>query len=382
MKTIGLVEEAAEHRIRLHSKPLMGHAEHYLAELAMHMTGQGATRVLEKEARAIVNSVSTNLREEGQIAGVPEPALVLNALCDHHVLERLNYEPGTLAFEHQQFQELYAALRLKRRLSELVESDNKVWDRKFAKDYINDLKWEEPLRMIAEQIGVLSLDAAGVGEIGLGKRLVEVTLTVAPIFAAELSLLCGQLVWNEVRTAIAHRLRSWYETKDENHRQCALAGMLATGSGDFVDIILPLVTSDDSQVRLSTYRAGIGFHPANLGTDWQSVVKGWSEERRVEFVSVLALHGSNTERFAVIETFARSDPSPKVRAEASHELIWTGSARVFGRVLEALDEEAFRLVVQELDTRNIPVALRARGLGAESRTICGASKSAQNPVSG
>src|SRR6185503_6123397 len=108
-------------------------------------------------------------------------------------------------------------------------------------------------------------------------------------------------------------------------------------------------------------------HPASLGTDWRRVVDGWSEEARIEFVSEVALHGSNIERFDIVEDFARTDPSPKVRAEASHGLIWTGSARILGRVLGALDDQAFELVVQQLDARNIPSSLRNRALGVWQR---------------
>lgn len=376
-ETIRLLEEAEEHRNHLHSDPLRGHVEDYLAELAMQMTGQSATRVSEREARSIASSVSTRLRDDGQIASLPEPALVLNALCDHHVLERLNYQPDTLSFEHQQFQELYAALRLRRCLSELVEADNKDWDREFAKDYVNDPKWEEPLRMIAEEIGVLSLAAAGGVELALGKRLVEVALTVDPIFAAELSRLSGGLVWKEVRIAVGERLRSWYNANDENHRQCALAGMLASGSDDFADIILPLLTSNDSQVRLGTYRAGTEFHPTTLGRNWRTIVNSWSEKARAEFVSELALHGSNIDRFAVIDSFALTDPSPKVRAEACHGLIWTGLVRVLPRVLEALDDEAFEQVAQELDARSIPRSVRPRALAAWQRLL----EKSTNPAS-
>lgn len=365
-EVIRLMEGSDAHQNDLQAEPLTGGADHYLAELAVQMTELGTTIVLEDEARPIAKRVSIRLKDEGQIERLPEPRDVLVALSSHHVLERLIDQPDTFRFEHQQFQELYAALFLKRHVLDLVATNTEEQDRAFTGSYVNDPKWEEAIRMLAEDIGVTSRDTifpqAQAESIVVGKRLVEVTLTVDPIFAAELSRLCGELVWKEVRTAIGERLRSWYSTNDESHRQCALAGMLASGSGDFVDIIRRLLTSDDSQVRLGTYRAGTEFHPTVLGEDWRNVVNGWSEERRIEFVSVLALHGSNTERFAVIETFARTDPSPKVRAAASHDLIWTGSARVFGGVLEALDEEAFKLVVQELDTRNIPLVLRERAL--------------------
>lgn len=368
-ETTRLLEEAEEHRHFLQGEPLGGRSEDYLAELATQMTGQRTTRISEPSARSIVNGVSIELRETGLITEIPEPRLLLDALCDHHVLERLNYKPDALSFEHQQFQELYAAVSLQNCLSGIVQSDKRELDQAFTRDYINEPKWEEPLRMIAEQIGVLSLEPNGAAEVALGERLVQMALAVDPIFAAELSRLCGRLVWQKVRAAAGHRLRSWYAVDQEEHRQGALAAMIATGSDDFKDIILPRLKSDNSQVRLGTYRAGAEFHPNVLGDDWLAIVNGWSEEARKEFISVLAIHGSGYERFETIERFARTDPSPKVRADAAHELVWSGSRRILWPALEALDDAAFELVVEDLDTHNIPPSLHERALAVRERLV-------------
>ena len=149
----------------------------------------------------------------------------------------------------------------KRQLEELVQSINQDQNREFIKQYVNEPSWEEPLRMIAEEIGMQSVEThMGNDVVKAGKLLIEIVLSVDPIFAADLSRLGGNVIWKQVRTAVARRLRSWYAIDDDKHRQCALAGMLASGSDDFSDIILPLLASDDQQVRLSTYRAGKEFH--------------------------------------------------------------------------------------------------------------------------
>ena len=46
------------------------------------------------------------------------------------------------------------------------------------------------------------------------------------------------------------RLRQWYDVPDARHKQCALAAMLATGSDDFKDVVVPLLTDPNDQVRL------------------------------------------------------------------------------------------------------------------------------------
>jgi hypothetical protein len=362
-----LLEQSDEHRSYLQTAPLTGHAHRYLAELAIQLTTRGDTTIAEEEARTIANTVSVRLKDAGQFATVPEPGSVLNTLCAHHVLERLDYPSGAFRFEHQQIQEFYAALLLKRELWVLVEKDNQDRKREFAKQYVNKPAWEEPLRMVAEEIGVRSAEKSGdLDVVRAGKRLIEMALSVDPIFAGEISRLCGQLVWKEIRNIVGERLRSWYGVVDESHRQCALAGMIASGSDDFIDIILPLLTSGDQQVRLRTYRAGTEFHLSSLGPEWRNIVKGWKEDARIEFVSEVTWHRWMPE---IVEDFALSDPSPRVRAAAVQALSWVGSGHDIGKLLEALDEEAFNQAVQKMDAEDIPLSLHSRALALYQKLL-------------
>jgi hypothetical protein len=100
-----LLEKSDEHRSYLLAAPLMGQARYYLTELAIQLTKRGDTTITEEEARTIVNTASHRLRDAGHIATLPEPASILNTLCAHHVLERLDYPSDAFRFEHQQFQD-------------------------------------------------------------------------------------------------------------------------------------------------------------------------------------------------------------------------------------------------------------------------------------
>jgi hypothetical protein len=275
-------------------------------------------------------------------------------------LEITDYPSVAYQFEHQQFQEFFSALLLRRNLKELVRNNNQEQNRAFAEQYVNLPVWGEPLRMVAEEIGARTIEAPDDADaINVGKTLIEIALTVDPVFAADLSRLCGTTVWREVRHAVGERLRSWYQAPDEHNKQCALAGMLATGSDDFKDIILPLVTSDDQQVRLSTYRAGTEFYVSSLGKGWEGLVREWNEDARIEFVDELTLYRWRPE---IAETFALADPSIRVKAEAIRALSWVGTHRETAKLLEALDEEDFEAVIQKLAVEIIPTPLKSRAL--------------------
>lgn len=364
---IGLVERSDEHRHHLECLPLGRHGRDYLAELASQMTKEGKVTIEESLARSVVHSVSRRLNAAGQIAQPREPDAILSVLCAHHILERLDYSSVTFRFQHQQFQEFLAAVEVKGQLFDLISSDVPDRDRCFARDYINQPAWEEPLRMIAEEIGDLSVESSGaVDRVSAGRRLIELALDIDPIFAADLSRLCGEVVWREVRTAVGERLRAWYAAGNAQHRQCALAGMLASGSDEFTDILLPLLRNSNQQVRLETYRAWGEFHVSSLGGNWESIVGGWQEEQRADFVREVV-----QERWMayIAEDFALSDPSTEVRAAALHALRWAGADMALAHVLAASDSLTFRRALQEGLLDPLPKSLRARTVATHEASL-------------
>ena len=180
-----------------------------------------------------------------------------------------------------------------------------------------------------------------------------------PVFAAELSYLCGPLVWKAVGTNLGRRLRSLYGFDNPPYRNIALAAMLATGSDDFTDILVPLLTNADQQVRLATYRVGPDFHPSSLGPRWQQIVESWPEEMRGEFVSELTTHYGLVE---VASAFARSDPSADVKIEAIRDLAWIGQHHEAAELLQAMTDTEFGQALRKLYREEIPSKLQARAI--------------------
>ncbi len=355
-----LAEQGEEHQGHLATAPLYGHGREYLTALAMRMMSAGAVAIEEPNARRIIHEVGIALNTAGQIANLPQPAAILGTLTAHHLLERIDYPAIAFRFEHQQFQEFLAAAELGKRLRETIRRDDPESTSEYARTYIDLPTWEEPLRMIAEEIGVPSADAGGETEaLAVGARLIQMTLTVDPVFAASLSQLCGPGVWNAVRQPLGTRLRAWRQVTDENHQGCALAGMMASGSNDFMDVLVPLLTSDDPQVRLRAYRSWRVFHVSSLGPDWRRVVGAWREESRVDFVSELRHAGSMS---AILEEFASTDPSSNVRDEALQSLSWLGETDAVTRVMTTLNDEEFAQILSKRVLVDVPDELKPHAL--------------------
>jgi hypothetical protein len=352
-----LQEKRDEHRNALQIAPIFGRQTEYLQPLATEMTRRGAVSLSEAGARAVIATVVRDLVERGQIEQVGAPA-VLAALTAHHVLVRVDYPQTEYQFEHQQLQEYYAALEVRARLFGLSDEAEAV--RRFTVDYVNDPAWAEPLRMIAETLSEATDDAGTAGRNRrAGERLVGMAVVVDLVFAGELAQLCGSAVWNEVRTEVNGRLRSLYALRDSNYRQVALAGMLATGAADFGDIIIPLLSGQDQQARLRTYRLWPDLQPSSLGQDWREQVRGWSDEARADFVSELLHHRLDTE----IAAFAAEDRSIAVKTAAASALMWTGSDDALERVLESMNAQTFEEIARKNADR-MPPALRPKAVAA------------------
>jgi cation transport regulator ChaC len=350
-----LMESAPEHSVHLASPPLSGFQQLYLGALAAQMTARGAVSVPDADARAIVHTVAQRLYDTHQITPLPAPVDVLTGLCAHHVLERLQYPAIAFRFTHQQFQELYAGVDIKRQLLQIVVRNREDERRDFTATYVNAPAWAEPLRMIAETIGVQVDDAtADQREVQAGRALVEMGAAVDLVFAAELACMCGPLVWRAAGPALTERLRAWHAVTNESHRNCALAGMLATGSDDFRDILLPLLSSADQQIRLATYRSWPDMSLRSLGPDWRKELASWAEDARADFVGEMLFH-----RFdADLAAFAAADISPKVKQSAVSGLSWRGSDEALTQVLESMDAQTFDSAARGSAGERFPEALR------------------------
>ncbi|MBN9662263.1 MAG: hypothetical protein J0H49_28960 [Acidobacteria bacterium] len=355
---IEMMEQSEAHSAHLQGPPLWGHAEQYLRELALQLVGRGDVIIGAADARSVCHTVSDRLKHDQQLEHSPESADILKTLCAHHILERIEYPVAGFRFEHQQFQEYYAALMVQEKLAELVAEKDANRREAFNATYINEPAWDEPLALAAEDFGSTGDHATSVESASV---LIDGALRVDPLFAARLARLCGPAHSQQLRSELGKRLRLLYAADNPHYRQLAIAAMLATGWDDFIDILIPLLIHSDQQIRLGTYRAGSDFYPSCLGANWWHVVSGWQERFRGEFVSELALHHGRTE---VALAFARSDPSVTVKIEAVRLLAWMGQYPDVAGLLQAMNDSEFRQMVTRLELEEIPSHLHSRARAA------------------
>lgn len=348
-----LMEASETHQAALSDTPLSGFARSFLQIIAKELVASGGVQIQDAKARAIVSRVSRTLQEAGQIETLPDPGEVLTALSSHHVMERAAYPDVTYTFFHQQFQELFAALQLKEELSILgAGAEDRLG---FVTAYVNQPAWTQPLEMLADFIG--KTHDATQSMIAEGVALVEMALPVDAVFAAGLGRLCGTAVWKRVSDIVGKRLRELYARPQRLHREIGLAGMVASGSEDFNDVLLPLLTSESPNSRMEVFRTGERFHVSSIGANWRDSVAQWSEEARASFVSEMLHYGQTNSE---IGNFALADPSAAVQKAFLSHVWWEMPSEELTRLSTTLSEVHFRDLVVGMPTEYIPPQLRTR----------------------
>lgn len=349
-QVLDLHEQQEEHRNFLQAAPTFGRHADYLVALAFEMTGRGAVSLTDADARAVAAEVSRGLVNRGQIEQAGGPG-ILATLTAHHVLERIDYPRAAVQFAHHQFQEFYASRNLYARLFDLRDDDGEAIDR-FLADYVNDPAWAEALRLVAETLGGAS-DNVDDDVRRSGQTLVQMALSVELVFAAELAQLCGSVAWRETAAVVGERLRGVYAMSAAGFRNHSLAAMVATGSDEFRDVVVPLLSGEDEQARLRTLRLWPDIQVSSLGADWRETLRGWSEEARATFVSEM-LHNRVDDALAA---FAANDDSAAVKRSAAHGLMWNRSDEALVVVLKSMDTDTFEEVARQ-NADLMPDALR------------------------
>ena len=246
---------------------------------------------------------------------------------------------------------------LEARVGEIVATGKGRND--FAARYVNEPAWTLPVEMLAEFIGRHTDDEPLANAVAMGQALVEMALPLDAVFAAKLARLCGSEVWGVTRKALGTRLRQLWQSSFSQHREIALAAMVASGSEDFRDILEPLLSSEDPNLQLGPYRTGEPFEVASLGGAWEEKVNRWPEEARASFVAEMM---QRTPAPAEIVAFALQDSSPRVRKSLLSFIWWGMSPEEISRFAQTLDEANFKELIAGMHSSELPPSMHRRAL--------------------
>lgn len=333
-------EQLPEHAPALAAEPIKGYSQDYLAALATEMTSRGRVSLFQADACRVISALSASLVTSGLRASSPEPLDVLKGLCAHHLLEEISYPEGAFRFSHQQFQESFGATALRARATSVLEDSDATKIILFQSEIIDLPVWEESLSLLAERLGAQGDEEAAT----IVSALVEWAVQVDLVFAARLCGISGPVAENMLIDVLEPVLRRWYCESSSAHRACAIAAMVATGSGRFTDILWGLLEDENRDIRVTAFDAAGPIELSVLGDGWKNRVDAWPSDRRIEFIDTVG-HSGSQDGVDLACDFAVNDPDIKVRLRALNVFWFEGSRAKFMGALEAIDDDTFRSTV-------------------------------------
>ncbi len=275
------VETNDDHRPALAAAPCHGFHRAYLAEIAATMTRRGRTTLTGPEVHSAIAECNRRLRGAGHLSAHGTSTAIADCLVRHHVLVLSPAGDGSHSFVHQQFQERFAADWLLDRIRELATTSDAPGILRFQQEILNFPQWGEALAFAVE-------DLVASGSLDLASALVRWTMPVDLVAAAELAGVGGPALWARVGADLAGALRGWYARDGLAHQDCALAGMVATGSPDFSDVIWPILESADEQAFFRPLRAYAVFRTSCLGPGWPDRLVRLSARRQEIFLGEMS----------------------------------------------------------------------------------------------
>lgn len=225
-------ERAPEHAETLQTV-LLGCHTSVLRALARHLNTVSSTAMAEADARRIVAEALNELRQQGQITATPEPSAVLDVLTSHHVLMRSSSGSGTIAFQHQQFQEWYASYDVADLMRRSAGGDSGA-EIQLRAAVIDQPVWEESVLFAVERV---SRENGGAPVVA---RAVRLALGIDPMLAAEMIYRSGLGVWEAVRIEVMSFVGRWHKPNTVDR---AVRFMIMTGRPEFAPQIWPLANA-------------------------------------------------------------------------------------------------------------------------------------------
>jgi hypothetical protein len=331
--------ETAPARMEALERDTLGQHTRLLAGLAVEANRDANTVISNSNANWTVSSVLLRLSDEGQIqiGGAPQPRSIVDRLVAAHLLVRAAGTDGAVSFQHQLFQEWYAAAEVENLMLQAAAGDAEA-RRRLRQEVLNWSSWEESILFACDRLS--RADEAGVQAVAAA---VNDTLGIDPILAAAMLDRAADAVWLRVRERVLKFVNRWHTPGTFSR---AIRFMVASGKAEFAHLIWPLVSNADDQIQFETFRAADRFRPAVLGPDREARLRALpAPQRKVALSEIVSYSGFDGMELAT--TIASSDPDPEVVVAVVQSLEFRRGDRHVNRILQVAPDPLWKALGRE-----------------------------------
>ena len=328
--------ERAPARIERLERDTLGQHRTLLVDLAAAANRAGNTALLEANVSRVVTDTMRRLSEDGVIGVPPQPRTVIAGLVGAHLLVRGAGDEGTIAFQHQVFQEWYASAEVEALMVQAAGGDAAA-RRQLREEILNWQSWEESVLFACERLS--RQDAADADAVAAA---IEDILGIDPILAAEMIYRSAEAPWLRVRDRVRRFVTRWHRAGDVDR---AVRFMIASGKPEFADLVWPLISNANDQIQLGAFRAADRFRTGVLGPDGEARLRGLTARQREIALSEIA-HQSGYDGMELAARLATNDPEPEVVVKVVEALAFRRGDRHVNRILQAAPEAVWQAVAK------------------------------------
>ena len=335
-------ESAPEKAVPLRDQ-LQGVHREILAVLAGTANTSGTTALTEEQARNSVAVAVGQLQARNQLTVPLQPATVLDALVNSHLLVRTS-AGGNIAFQHQQFQEWYASFYVEQLILDATQGDADA-GQALRESVLDRIAWEESILFACERLS--HRDHNGAAAVA---RTITDTLGIDPLLAASMIQRSASDVWLSVREQVMNVIRRWHTP---GHADRALKFMLITGKADFAREVWPFLEHQDSQVSLHALRLADPFQPSVLGTEAAERLSALPDAQRGEVLAEIA-DQSGYDGMDLVTDIASKDSNAQVVVNVLEALESRGAMHHVTSILSHANDAVWEELAKRRNVRDLP----------------------------
>jgi hypothetical protein len=329
--------ESAPDKVERLQRDTLGQHTIMLAGLAVEANRTANTVISDSSANRTISSIVRRLSEEGQIGAAPQPRAIVDGLVGAHLLVRSAGAVGAVRFQHQLFQEWYAATAVEKFMLQAAAGDAEA-RKQLREEILNWPSWEESILFACDR-----LSRAEEGGVHAVATAIDYTLGIDPILAAAMLDRATNAVWLRMRERVLRFVDRWHTPGTFDR---AVRFMVASGKPEFADLIWPLASNTDDQIQFETFRAADPFRPGVLGPDQEARLRSFPAPQRRLALSEIASN-SGLDGMELAARLAADDPDPRVVVAVVESLAFRRGDRQVNRIMQAAPDPAWKALGKE-----------------------------------
>lgn len=331
--------ESSPDRIERLQRDTLGQHTPLLISLAVEANGNANTVISDSDANRTVSIALQQLSEDGQIGAVPQPRDVVDGMVGAHLLVRSAGPNGAVSFQHQLFQEWYAATEVEGLMLDAAAGDSDARQR-LRKEILDWPNWEESILFACDRLS----RADEVGAQAVAGTIVD-ALGIDPILAAAMLDRAAEAVWLSLREEVQKFVERWHVDGTIDR---AVRFMVQSGKPEFESYVWPLAASTDNQIQFAFFRIAEPFRPGVLGHDCETRIRDLPTLQRKHALSEIA-YNSGFDGMELATNLAMKDPAKEVVVAVVESLAFRRADQHVNRIMRCASDAVWKLLAQKGD---------------------------------